>query len=87
MSSADFRGSLGGGLASLGEEDVTSTGPARRFFTCVVGRKPSATKFFLDDTDEVSEVLASLKLVQDKRSKERFVSLLRAPKGIIWSIC
>lgn len=70
MSSADFRGSLGGGLASLGEEDVTSTGPGRRFFTCVVGRKPSAAKFFLDDTDEVSEVLASLKLVQDKRSKE-----------------
>lgn len=70
MSSADFRGSLGGGLASLGEEDGASTGQQRRFFTCVVGRKPSAAKFFLDDTDEVSELLASLKLVQDKRSKE-----------------
>lgn len=27
-----------------------------RFFTCTVGRKPSAAKFFLDDTDEVPVV-------------------------------
>lgn len=66
--SGDLRGSLGGGLASLGEFAEEHAG--RRFFTCTVGRKPSAAKFFLDDTDEVSELLASLKQVQEKQNKE-----------------
>ncbi|CAK9011725.1 unnamed protein product [Durusdinium trenchii] len=64
----NMRGSLGGGLSSLGEGGDEHA--SRRFFTCTVGRKPSAAKFFLDDTDEVSELLASLKQVQEKQNKE-----------------
>jgi len=56
LSSADFRGNL----ASL-DDTGTSVAQTRRCFTCTVGRKPSAAKFFLDDTDEVSELLGSLK--------------------------
>ncbi|CAE7256832.1 TPS6 [Symbiodinium natans] len=66
--SGDLRGSLSGGLDSLGGESSTPQS-TRRFFTCTVGRKPSAAKFFLDDTEEVSELLASLRQVQEKQAK------------------
>jgi len=68
----DLRGSLSGGLASLGEDSTPQVN--RRFFTCTVGRKPSAAKFFLDDTEEVSELLASLRQVQEKQTKLPFTS-------------
>merc|ERR1712039_367397 len=38
----------------------------RRFFTCTVGRKPSAAKFYFDDVDEVSELLTTLKGQHEK---------------------
>lgn len=68
----DLRGSLSGGLASLGEDNTPQV--SRRFFTCTVGRKPSAAKFFLDDTEEVSELLASLRQVQEKQAKVPYPS-------------
>ena len=68
----DLRGSLSGGLASLGEDNTPQV--TRRFFTCTVGRKPSAAKFFLDDTEEVSELLASLRQVQEKQAKVPYPS-------------
>jgi len=39
---------------------MPAAGSQRRFFTCTVGRKPSAAKFYLDDTDEVYELLMTL---------------------------
>jgi len=50
---------LAGGGMSMG--DISPRHKARRFFTCIVGQKTSAAKFFLNDTEEVSELLASLK--------------------------
>jgi len=47
------------GLAG-GDELMPTNSSSRRFFTCTVGFKPSAAKFYLDGTDEVSEILASL---------------------------
>jgi trehalose 6-phosphate synthase/phosphatase len=63
-------GSIAGDLQSLGavmcadEDSATNL----RYFTCVVGRKPSAAKFFLNDTDEMSELLQSLAAQQRRRS-------------------
>merc|ERR1712083_1249844 len=48
------------GLAGHGT-DNTPRGQSRRFYTCTVGRKPSAANFFVDDVDEVSELLCALK--------------------------
>jgi len=56
-------GSLGGNI--VGGED--SSPAQRRFFTCTVGRKPSAAKFFLDDVEEVSELLSMLKSQHEKQ--------------------
>merc|ERR1712060_749626 len=39
----------------------------RRFFTCTVGRKPSAAKFYLDDVEEVTEFLTNMKSCSDRR--------------------
>jgi trehalose 6-phosphate synthase/phosphatase len=51
-------GSVGGNLSTCHELSVK---PARRrFFACTIGRKPSAAKFFLDDVDEVSDLLSQL---------------------------
>jgi len=50
--------SVGGNLSTCHELSVK---PARRrFFACTIGRKPSAAKFFLDDVDEVSDLLSQL---------------------------
>lgn len=51
--------SLGGSGDSVGE---------RRFFTVTVGKKPSAAKFFVNDVDEVSELLLQLKTNHERRS-------------------
>merc|ERR1712190_708219 len=56
--------SLAGDLQSLGDD--CGEPDHRRFFTCTVGRKPSAAKFYVDDTDEVSELLTNLKQQHDK---------------------
>jgi len=50
---------LGGNLSTC--HALPMKPPARRrFFTCTIGRKPSAAKFFLDDVDEVSDLLSQL---------------------------
>jgi len=54
--SGDLRSFLG-----AAEEPSGAAPSQRRFFTCTVGRKPSSARFFLDDTDEVSELLTALK--------------------------
>mmetsp|Transcript_26621 Transcript_26621/g.79420 ORF Transcript_26621/g.79420 Transcript_26621/m.79420 type:complete len:1165 (-) Transcript_26621:106-3600(-) len=59
-SSGDLSSLLGGGGRSTGDQMGFGL-PRRRFFTATVGRKPSAARFFIDDTDEVSELLQSLK--------------------------
>mmetsp|Transcript_80297 Transcript_80297/g.167196 ORF Transcript_80297/g.167196 Transcript_80297/m.167196 type:complete len:1183 (-) Transcript_80297:102-3650(-) len=58
-------GSLGG---SGGLEDLVSGLHGQKVFTCTVGRKPSAAKFYLDDVDEVSELLGSLKTQQERKA-------------------
>lgn len=65
-------GNFFGDLRSLCKDGHSPTNASRRrqFFTCTVGRKPSAAKFYLDDTDEVSELLSSLKQLQTKRVKD-----------------
>eukprot|EP00927_Polykrikos_kofoidii_P051114 TRINITY_DN4491_c0_g2_i1.p1 TRINITY_DN4491_c0_g2~~TRINITY_DN4491_c0_g2_i1.p1 ORF type:complete len:1149 (-),score=183.37 TRINITY_DN4491_c0_g2_i1:384-3398(-) len=67
-------GSIAGNLQAFGggnfDDPGTSSqrlGKTRRFFTCVVGCKPSAAKFFLNDTEEVSELLMSLKSLHDRK--------------------
>lgn len=52
-----------GGNFNAGDDAAPSQ---RRFFTCTVGRKPSAAKFFLDDVEEVSDLLSTLKSQHDK---------------------
>lgn len=54
--------------------------PPMRFFTCVVGQKPSEAKFYLDEVEEVSELLACLK-VQAARTRDFSAMPLRANKG------
>lgn len=74
--------SYGGDLRSLGGSGLDDGAPCnRRFFTCTVGRKPSAAKFYLDDTDEVSELLASLKSEHDRRAHRDVVP----PSYYTWS--
>jgi len=57
-------GSVAGGLAAYAVAEETAS--SRRFFSCTVGRKPSAANFFLDDTEEVSELLTNLKGCQER---------------------
>eukprot|EP00443_Scrippsiella_acuminata_P096748 CAMPEP_0115754442 /NCGR_PEP_ID=MMETSP0272-20121206/96873_1 /TAXON_ID=71861 /ORGANISM="Scrippsiella trochoidea, Strain CCMP3099" /LENGTH=978 /DNA_ID=CAMNT_0003199851 /DNA_START=126 /DNA_END=3064 /DNA_ORIENTATION=+ len=56
---------LASGSLNAGEETV-----GRRIFTCTVGRKPSAAKFYLDDVDEVSDLLNSLKQQHNRSHKD-----------------
>merc|ERR1711974_64483 len=59
---SSWGGKSSGNLCGLtGDDEVEPPGSSqRRFFTCTVGRKPSSAKFYLDETDEVSELLAIL---------------------------
>mmetsp|Transcript_73598 Transcript_73598/g.204527 ORF Transcript_73598/g.204527 Transcript_73598/m.204527 type:complete len:1125 (+) Transcript_73598:84-3458(+) len=68
--SGSLSGDVSGGLAGLasGADDSASSGKLRRFFACTVGRKPSSARFYVDDTDEVSELLMSLKSAAERRS-------------------
>jgi len=61
-SSVNLGGKSSGNLCSLAgaDEFMPIASSQRRFFTCTVGRKPSVAKFYLEDTDEVSELLATL---------------------------
>eukprot|EP00927_Polykrikos_kofoidii_P051113 TRINITY_DN4491_c0_g1_i1.p1 TRINITY_DN4491_c0_g1~~TRINITY_DN4491_c0_g1_i1.p1 ORF type:complete len:1163 (-),score=220.87 TRINITY_DN4491_c0_g1_i1:113-3601(-) len=60
---------LGGG----GFEDRASadqpTKKMRKLFTCTVGRKPSAANFFLHDTEEVSDLLVTLRSLHDRKQE------------------
>eukprot|EP00929_Paragymnodinium_shiwhaense_P113217 TRINITY_DN8147_c0_g2_i1.p1 TRINITY_DN8147_c0_g2~~TRINITY_DN8147_c0_g2_i1.p1 ORF type:complete len:1190 (+),score=229.25 TRINITY_DN8147_c0_g2_i1:170-3739(+) len=38
-----------------------------RFYTCTVGQKPSAAKFYVDDVDEVSELLQCMREIAERR--------------------
>eukprot|EP00927_Polykrikos_kofoidii_P027259 TRINITY_DN24052_c0_g2_i1.p1 TRINITY_DN24052_c0_g2~~TRINITY_DN24052_c0_g2_i1.p1 ORF type:complete len:1132 (-),score=194.61 TRINITY_DN24052_c0_g2_i1:65-3460(-) len=75
MMSALGGGSISGNLQALGggsgldDEAYTlhPSGKLRRFFTCTIGRKPSAAKFFLNDTEEISELLVTLKSLHDRK--------------------
>eukprot|EP00747_Dinoflagellata_sp_TGD_P129145 gnl/TRDRNA2_/TRDRNA2_174638_c0_seq1.p1 gnl/TRDRNA2_/TRDRNA2_174638_c0~~gnl/TRDRNA2_/TRDRNA2_174638_c0_seq1.p1 ORF type:complete len:1066 (-),score=225.97 gnl/TRDRNA2_/TRDRNA2_174638_c0_seq1:70-3234(-) len=60
-------GSIATDLQSLGGSVLNNEGIARKYFTCTVGRKPSAARFFLHDTDEVSDLLQSLSMQQERR--------------------
>eukprot|EP00415_Alexandrium_ostenfeldii_P001103 UN1103 len=55
-----------GGNFNAGDDSAAAAPSQRRFFTCTVGRKPSAAKFFLDDVEEVSELLSTLKSQHEK---------------------
>lgn len=57
-------------------EDVFGSVPARRFFTCTVGQKASAAKYYLDDVDEVSELLNRLKLAAERMCKDSPINTL-----------
>jgi len=62
-------GSITGDLDNLGNvTNMDDESSVRRFYTCVVGRKPSAAKSFIHDVDEMSELLAAL-ATQNKRTK------------------
>lgn len=69
-----------------GRLDRLSSGsfPTVRYFTCVVGQKPSAAKFYLDDPDEVSELLLSLQSAHNRRAKE-LNSMGDTPTSGSWS--
>jgi trehalose 6-phosphate synthase/phosphatase len=61
-------GSIAGDLQNLGNvmaDDDSSA--ARKYFTCVIGQKPSAAKFFLNDTDEMSDLLGCLTRESNRR--------------------
>mmetsp|Transcript_28140 Transcript_28140/g.65120 ORF Transcript_28140/g.65120 Transcript_28140/m.65120 type:complete len:287 (-) Transcript_28140:70-930(-) len=65
------------GSMGFGSEECSSAAAHQKFFTCTVGRKPSAAKYFLDDVEEVSEVLSSIKLQQERsgrRASKDYVS-------------
>jgi trehalose 6-phosphate synthase/phosphatase len=64
-------GSFAGNLCSMGESHDLG-GEKRRFFTCTVGQKPSAAKFYLDEVEEVSELLSSLEQEHERRYKDDF---------------
>lgn len=57
-----FGRSASGGLDSAG-------GGGDKYFTCTVGRKPTAAKFYLDDVDEVTELLGNLRAVQERKTR------------------
>merc|ERR1719174_2907050 len=63
-------GSITGDLENLGmagmDDDCSGT---RRFYTCVVGRKPSAAKSFVHDTDEMSELIQALATQNTRRNE------------------
>jgi len=76
-----FGQSFGGGLSGLassshdfglfgrsnsGELDWRTN---EKYFTCTVGRKPTAAKFYLDDVDEVTELLGNLRAVQERKTR------------------
>merc|ERR1719223_2495128 len=73
ISRAGMPGSFGGSIADLANAGVPSASEdesqQRRFFTCTVGQKPSAAKFFLHDVDEVSELITSLASVHRRKTK------------------
>jgi len=65
-SSGDLTNMMGSSMSFSGlghslSGPLDESRPRRRFFTCTVGRKPSAAQFYVDDTDEVSDLLGSLK--------------------------
>jgi trehalose 6-phosphate synthase/phosphatase len=81
-SKASRHQTLGGGLAGLASmSEASSQGFGRmpshdssgfgekttRFFTCTVGRKSTAAKFYLDDTEEVSELLGNMKSQHERK--------------------
>jgi len=76
-----FGQSFGGGLSNMaassgdlgmfgrsGSGELDYRG-GDRYFTCTVGRKPTAAKFYLDDVDEVTDLLGNLRAVQDRKTR------------------
>jgi len=55
----------------LGRDDSGNAAANQKFFTCTVGRKPSAAHYFLDDVEEVSEVLSNIKLQQERSGRRQ----------------
>jgi len=52
-------------------------GPSPSLFTAVVGRKPSAAKYYLNDPDEVLELCQSLRLHSTRANRNRSTSDLQ----------
>lgn len=63
-----------GGESSGGLEELLGPVSGQRVYTCTVGRKPSAAKFYLDDVDEVSDLLSSLKSQHERRTTSQHSS-------------
>jgi len=55
-------------LGDCPEDDVNFN---KRYFTCTVGSKPTAARYFVHDTDEVSELLHALAQINKRRSTVR----------------
>ncbi|KFG61324.1 trehalose-phosphatase [Toxoplasma gondii RUB] len=54
------------------EERRQKTSP--HFFTCTVGKKPSNARYYLNDTEDVSDLLDSLQQCTEKDGKEQWSS-------------
>ncbi|CBZ50187.1 trehalose-6-phosphate synthase of likely plant origin, related [Neospora caninum Liverpool] len=72
-------GGLGGTTGLTSASSSTSlcgaakkTGP--HFFTCTVGKKPSNARYYLNDTDDVSDLLDALQQCTEKDGKEQWNS-------------
>ncbi|KFG39981.1 trehalose-phosphatase, partial [Toxoplasma gondii FOU] len=75
--SMQHAGALGSGLTSASSSTSLSghtkkTSP--HFFTCTVGKKPSNARYYLNDTEDVSDLLDSLQQCTEKDGKEQWSS-------------
>jgi len=63
------RSGLGGSYSNLCGLfcDASSSSQVRRFMSCTVGRKPTHAKYYLDDVEDVTELLMAFKTSGRKR--------------------
>lgn len=78
-------GSISGDLNNLGGMGSFDEDHIRRFYTCVVGRKPSAAKSFLHDVEEMSELLGALAAQNKRRNQMTDATQNLAQNAQTWS--